>query len=74
MNRLLKSLSEFLYYLGRGASPVDGMYWTERTPPPRASVCDVAANVCQVGANKVGTNAKPASAGRNFSSGYRVLM
>ena len=61
MNRLLKSLSAFLSYLGRGASPVDGMYFVQNSRPV----------VAACGLNSCSTSSLVE---KKFRAGYRVLM
>jgi hypothetical protein len=63
MGRLVKSLLELLAYLGRGASPVDGIYWTEHTQQRRVAVRKASAST-QSGC----------TAERVVGSGYRILM
>ena len=64
MSKLLKSLTGLLAYLGRGAVPVDGMYFNERARP--------AAAAC--GANGVTACSTEKLVQRKFRTGYRVLM
>jgi hypothetical protein len=61
MNRLLKSLKDVLGFLGRGASPVDGMYFVEHSRPVVAAC---ALNSCS----------PAALVEKKFRAGYRVLM
>jgi len=62
MNGLIESLTKVLKYLGRGAMPVDGIYWRERVAPA-ASVCAATCN-----------GAPTTGAGMHTARGYRVLM
>lgn len=61
MNRLLHSLKEVLSYLGRGATPVDGMYFVQNSRPV----------VAACGLNSCST---ASLVEKNFRAGYRVLM
>ncbi len=61
MNGFVKSLTKVLGYLGRGAVPVDGMYWDERARPARAAQCQVAAGKSECSVTPIRT-------------GYRTLM
>lgn len=64
MSRLLKTLTDLLGYLGRGAVPVDGIYFVNEARP--------AAAAC--GANGIGACSPEALVKRKFRAGYRVLM
>ena len=64
MTKLVSSLTTLLAYLGRGAVPVDGMYFTERARPAAASC----------GPNGVIACSTEAVVQKNFRAGYRVLM
>jgi hypothetical protein len=64
MNRFLKSLIGLLEYLGRGAVPVDGMYFVDNARPAAASC----------GANGITACSPQALVQRKFRAGYRVLM
>jgi len=64
MTNLLKSLTVLLSYLGRGAVPVDGMYFLERGRPAAASC----------GSNGVIACSTEAVVQKQFRAGYRVLM
>ena len=61
MKRLLQSLSAFLNYLGRGATPVDGTYFVQSSRPVVAA-CGL--NSCS----------SSSLVEKKFRAGYRVLM
>jgi hypothetical protein len=64
MNGLLKSLTALLAYLGRGAVPVDGMYFHERARPAAAACGPDGVIACST----------EAVVQKKFRAGYRVLM
>jgi hypothetical protein len=64
MTKLLKSLTALLAYLGRGAVPVDGMYFLERAQPAAASCGPSGVIACST----------EQLVQRKFRTGYRVLM
>ena len=68
MTKLLKSLTALLAYLGRGAVPVDGMYFLERVQPAAASCGANGVVACSADAAVRKPLRKP------FRTGYRVLM
>jgi hypothetical protein len=64
MTSFLKSLTALLAYLGRGAVPVDGMYFLEHARPAAASC----------GPNGVIACSAEAIVQQKFRAGYRVVM
>jgi hypothetical protein len=64
MSRLVKSLTALLAHLGRGAVPVDGMYFLDDARHAAASC----------GANGVIACSTEAVVQKKFRAGYRVLM
>ena len=61
MNRFLKLLTGYLGYLGRGATPIDGMYFNDRSEPATA-------------VNGAASCSTAALVEKKFRAGYRVLM
>ena len=74
MSSLLKSLTALLAYLGRGAVPVDGMYFVERARPAAAACGPNGVVACTPRAPARSGERSARSAQPFLRTGYRVLM